>query len=105
MPTYEFQCPKCSQRFEVVRPRDKAGAPAKCPVDGASARRVFSAGGILTPGGGSGESDHFDSLPGGTDWGEGGDFGMGEGGMGGGEDFGGGDFGGGHSHGPGGHTH
>ena len=97
MPTYEFQCPKCGQRFEVVRARDQAGAPAKCPVDGASARRVFSAGGIIMPGGsgGSGESewDHFGSGEGGTGWGEGGDFGSSQGG----------DFG--HSHGPGTHTH
>ena len=30
MPTYEFQCAKCGERFTVVRPISSGGAPA-CP--------------------------------------------------------------------------
>jgi putative FmdB family regulatory protein len=30
VPTYEFQCDKCAERFTLVRPISSAGAPA-CP--------------------------------------------------------------------------
>ena len=43
MPTYEYKCPKCDTRFEVVqRMKDKPGA--KCPGCGAKAVRQLSGG-------------------------------------------------------------
>ena len=55
MPVYEFRCPKCTKAFDLVRPRSKAGAAAKCPDDGTKAHRVFGAGII-----GVGSGDDFD---------------------------------------------
>ncbi len=56
MPIYEFRCPKCEQAFDLVRPRSKAGAAAKCPDDGTKAHRVFGAG-IIGVGSSSGDFD------------------------------------------------
>lgn len=45
MPTYQFTCAACGP-FELVRPMAEAGAPARCPSCGATARRVFTPPGI-----------------------------------------------------------
>lgn len=54
MPVYEFACPKCSHRFELVRPMSQASAAARCPKCKSKANRLFTAM-ILT--GGTGSSD------------------------------------------------
>jgi putative FmdB family regulatory protein len=45
MPVYAFRCAACGP-FDVVRPMVEAGAPARCPSCGGSARRVFSPPGL-----------------------------------------------------------
>lgn len=42
MPKYDFRCDRCSATFEVTRSFDASADPARCPRDGASARRLFS---------------------------------------------------------------
>lgn len=43
MPTYEYRCPACDNRFELFqRMNDTPGAP--CPACGAAAERQLSAG-------------------------------------------------------------
>lgn len=51
MPIYEFRCTKCGRSFDVVRPRAKAGDPAKCPDDGARGQRLFTSSIVLPSGG------------------------------------------------------
>lgn len=43
MPTYEYQCPKCSLRFEVKRAFGDNNAPVFCTHCGTEAKRLFSA--------------------------------------------------------------
>ena len=43
MPRYPFRCTTCGAEFEVSRPMRDAGTEASCPVDGASAERIFEA--------------------------------------------------------------
>lgn len=47
MPRYEFLCCSCGS-FEERRPFEEANAPAVCPICGASARRVYSAPGVIS---------------------------------------------------------
>ncbi len=61
MPVYEFECPKCSKQFELVRPMSKAAAVARCPKCKAKAQRKFTAT-IITTGVGSGDFD-LDDMP------------------------------------------
>jgi putative FmdB family regulatory protein len=39
---YAFRCPACALEFDVSRPVSEAGKAAACPVDGASAERIFT---------------------------------------------------------------
>jgi len=32
MPIYEYVCPACYNKFELMRPFSQSGAPADCPV-------------------------------------------------------------------------
>lgn len=42
MPVYEYKCPECGYRFDVLQPMD-AEKVADCEKCGAAAKRVFSA--------------------------------------------------------------
>jgi putative FmdB family regulatory protein len=41
LPVYEYKCPECGHRFDVLQPMD-AERVADCEKCGAAARRVFS---------------------------------------------------------------
>jgi putative FmdB family regulatory protein len=43
MPSYDYRCPTCEARFEVVRSMTEASGPVTCPAGHDGARRVFSA--------------------------------------------------------------
>lgn len=45
MPIYAFTCEDCGP-FELFRPMAEAGAPARCPSCGTTARRVFTPPGL-----------------------------------------------------------
>ncbi len=42
MPLYEYLCPNCNHKFELMRPMAQAAEAAQCPSCGGSARRLFS---------------------------------------------------------------
>jgi putative FmdB family regulatory protein len=42
VPVYEFYCPACGVRFEVLRPRDRMEEDALCPAGHRTANRVLS---------------------------------------------------------------
>ncbi len=43
MPLYEYYCPVCDHKFELLRPMARAGDPATCPSGHEGAERVISA--------------------------------------------------------------
>ena len=43
MPIYEYSCPKCSSKFELLRPVSQSNEPAPCPRCEAVAERIVSA--------------------------------------------------------------
>lgn len=42
MPLYEYFCPICDQKFELLRPMSRAEEPATCPSGHPKAARVLS---------------------------------------------------------------
>jgi putative FmdB family regulatory protein len=42
MPLYEYFCPICSQKFELLRPMSRSDEPATCPAGHSDAERVVS---------------------------------------------------------------
>ena len=42
MPIYEYVCPACYNKFELMRPFSQSGAPADCPVCKHKANRALS---------------------------------------------------------------
>ncbi|MBI2885611.1 MAG: zinc ribbon domain-containing protein [Chloroflexi bacterium] len=42
MPVYEYYCPSCKSRFELLRPMDRMEAQAPCPECDTSSRKVLS---------------------------------------------------------------
>ena len=42
MPLYEYFCPSCSDRFEILRPMSQGDEPALCPAGHATTDRVVS---------------------------------------------------------------
>lgn len=42
MPIYEYVCPKCEAKFELLRPLSQATEPASCPHCQEVAERVLS---------------------------------------------------------------
>ena len=42
MPTYEYVCPECNCKFELIRPRNECNQGSTCPQCGSSAERVIS---------------------------------------------------------------
>ena len=61
MPIYEYKCPKCGHKFELLRPLSQANEDAVCPRCHECAPRVLSTfasfsvgeGGVSSPVGGS----------------------------------------------------
>ena len=42
MPIYEYVCPKCKSKFELLRPMAQADDEALCPECKSKGKRVFS---------------------------------------------------------------
>jgi putative FmdB family regulatory protein len=42
VPLYEYFCPSCNQKFELLRPMSRAEEPATCPSGHPGANRVLS---------------------------------------------------------------
>lgn len=42
MPIYEYYCPSCESRFEVLRPMSRSREAASCPHCQGEARRMLS---------------------------------------------------------------
>jgi putative FmdB family regulatory protein len=42
MPLYEYYCPQCQTRFELLRPMSRSNGPATCPNGHEGAQRVLS---------------------------------------------------------------
>jgi putative FmdB family regulatory protein len=50
MPLYEYYCPVCEKKFELLRPMSRAGEPAVCPEGHDGAKRVVSVFSAVTKG-------------------------------------------------------
>ncbi len=48
MPLYEYSCPGCHLRFELIRRVSQASEDAPCPKCQSSAKRVFSTFGLFS---------------------------------------------------------
>ena len=57
MPTYEYECPDCSFRFELRRSFSE-NSPVSCPQCGCDAQLVFSPVPIIFKGSGFYSTDH-----------------------------------------------
>ncbi len=57
MPSYDFRCPECDERFEVTRPAGGA-TDISCPVCDAPAKRVFTPVGVVFKGSGFHNTDY-----------------------------------------------
>ncbi|NWF77086.1 MAG: zinc ribbon domain-containing protein [Chloroflexi bacterium] len=42
MPIYEYLCPECNLKFELLRPQSQANENASCPRCHNGAKRIFS---------------------------------------------------------------
>jgi putative FmdB family regulatory protein len=51
MPLYEYYCPTCDMKFELLRPMARSGEPAACPRGHEGAERVISVFSALTKSG------------------------------------------------------
>ena len=59
MPTYEYECERCSHKFTVVKPMDKSGTNEKCPCCKVIAKRIISGSpGIVLKGEGFYQNDY-----------------------------------------------
>ena len=57
MPSYDFRCPECDERFEVTRPAGGA-VDVCCPVCDAPAKRIFTPVGMVLKGSGFHNTDN-----------------------------------------------
>jgi len=57
MPSYDYRCTGCDQRFEVTRPMSSSGEVC-CPACGAEAKRVFTPVGVAFKGSGFHNTDY-----------------------------------------------
>jgi len=57
VPTYEFRCPTCEERFEVDRPMGRT-SDVCCPSCGTTAKRVFSPSAVVFKGSGFHNTDY-----------------------------------------------
>ena len=48
MAVYEYRCPKCRKKFELMRPMSEAEKPARCPKCGSKAQKLMSGLGSKT---------------------------------------------------------
>jgi len=48
MAVYEYRCPECRKKFELMRPMSEAKKPAKCPKCGSRAQKLISSFGSKT---------------------------------------------------------
>ena len=48
MPLYEYYCPVCDQKFELLRPMSRSNESATCPSGHEGAERVISVFSALT---------------------------------------------------------
>jgi len=48
MPLYEFYCPTCEKKFELLRSMSRSDEPATCPSGHEGAERVISVFSALT---------------------------------------------------------
>jgi putative FmdB family regulatory protein len=57
MPSYDFRCPACEERFEITR---QAGSTESvcCPSCGSEAKRVFTPVGVVFKGSGFHNTDY-----------------------------------------------
>ena len=57
MPSYDFRCPECDERFEITRPAGTAQNVC-CPACGTLAKRVFTPVGVVFKGSGFHNTDY-----------------------------------------------
>ncbi len=57
MPSYDFRCPECDERFEVTRPAG-AAKDVCCPACDTPAKRVFTPVGVVLKGSGFHNTDY-----------------------------------------------
>lgn len=57
MPSYDFRCPECDERFEVTR-RAGTATDVCCPVCDAPAKRIFTPVGVHFKGSGFHNTDY-----------------------------------------------
>lgn len=57
MPLYEYYCPKCSSKFELLRTMKQSDDAASCPKGHAGAPRTLSMFAAVSKGAGSGADD------------------------------------------------
>lgn len=57
MPSYDFRCTACGERFEITRPAGTSDAVC-CPVCGEPAKRVFTPVGVVFKGSGFHNTDY-----------------------------------------------
>lgn len=57
MPSYDFRCPECDERFEVTRPAGTKDDVC-CPDCGVPAKRVFTPVGVVFKGSGFHNTDY-----------------------------------------------
>ena len=57
MPSYDFRCPACDERFEITRPVGTTD-PVCCPECNQPAKRVFTPVGVVFKGSGFHNTDY-----------------------------------------------
>ena len=51
MPLYEYYCPKCASKYELLRPMSRSDEPGTCPKGHANGARTIAAFAAVTKGG------------------------------------------------------
>ncbi len=72
MPLYEYSCPTCDQKFELLRPMSRADEPATCPQGHATLQRLLSVFALPRGAAQAWATDDEESSAGGCGCGEGG---------------------------------
>ena len=62
MPLYEYYCPRCATKFELLRPMNRIDEPATCPSGHRATSRTLSVFASTSKGGDS-AMDFGDSMP------------------------------------------
>ncbi len=62
MPSYEYECKKCREHFEVTRRFTETGGGV-CPLCGGEGRRIYTAPPLIFKGSGFYTTDHRKSAP------------------------------------------